>query len=131
MDENNNPFAGPMLPLSLLAATAILFLMAQNASIDQGTDVMKWQSTSADNLLKKLAENKTNLEASVEKSKPLVAQSEQSQKQFLDLMKELNEIAVAGDKDAKLIIDNYGIKVADQPPAEEGKKAGETEKKPE
>jgi DNA repair ATPase RecN len=49
----------------------------------------------------------------VDKRKPLVEQSEKLQQQFSDLMKELNELALTGDADAKQIISAYGVQVND------------------
>jgi len=38
------------------------------------------------------------------------------------LMKDVNDLAVKGDDDAKKIIVGYGIKIADTPPAADAKK---------
>ena len=50
-------------------------------------------------------------EKTVEKNKPLVAQSAATQAQFTSMMTELDQLAKAGDKDADIIIKGYGIKV--------------------
>ena len=110
-DNRSNPFIGSLLPLTLLGAAAIMFFMAQLGSIKQGTASMEWQDKNADKVIKNLKDAQTQLTENVEKRKLLVAQSEQLQKQFSELMKELDVLARGGDKDADLIIKGYGIKV--------------------
>ena len=116
-ESNQSSFVSAHLPLTLLAGAAVLFFLSQLGSIGQGTDSMKWQSENADKVIKNLGEAKETLDKNVETRKALVAQSEQLQKQFTDLMKELDELARGGDKDADLIIKGYGIKVNDGPAA--------------
>ena len=119
-ESNRNPFLSAHLPLTLLAIAAIMFFASQLGGIKQGSKNMKWQSENADKVLKNLTEANTTLEKNVETRKALVAQSEQLQKQFSDLMKELDELGRAGDKDADLIIKTYGIKINDPTPSSGG-----------
>jgi hypothetical protein len=114
-EPNPNPFVSAHLPLTLLGAAAIMFFVAQLGNISQGTDNMRWQSTNADKVIKSLTEARETLDKNVETRKALVAQSEQLQKQFTDLMKELDVLARGGDKDADMIIKGYGIKVNEPP----------------
>jgi hypothetical protein len=114
-EPNRNPFISSHLPLTLLGLAAVMFFVAQLGNISQGTENMRWQSTNADKVIKNLAEARDTLEKNVETRKALVAQSEQLQKQFTDLMKELDVLARGGDKDADMIIKGYGIKVNDPP----------------
>jgi hypothetical protein len=111
IEENRNPFIGSLLPLTLLGAAAIMFFAGQLGSIKQGTAAMEWQDKNADKSIKNLTEANEQLTKNVEARKALVAQSEQLQKQFTDLMKELDILARGGDKDADMIIKGYGIKV--------------------
>jgi hypothetical protein len=122
-----NPFISSHLPLTLLGAAAIMFLAAQLGSIRQGTSNMKWQLENADKVIKSLTEAQKQLNTNVETRKALVAQSEQLQKQFTDLMKELDELSRGGDKDAEMIIKGYGIKV-NEPPASNSTPAPAAEK---
>jgi hypothetical protein len=110
-ESNQSPFISAHLPLTLLAAAAVMFFVAQLSSIDQGTSSMNWQLGQTEKVIKNLTEARATLEKNVESRKALVAQSEQLQKQFTDLMKELDELARGGDKDAEMIIKGYGIKV--------------------
>lgn len=113
MDENNNSFTGPLLPLTLLTLAVALYFLSQLGSVRQSTQTMAWQDERADKLIDKLTESQATLTKSVEANNPLVAQSEQTQKQFSEIVKELDEIARGGDKDAETIIKGYGIKVND------------------
>lgn len=122
-EPNHNMFAGPHLPLTLLAGAAIMFFASQLGGIKQGSENMNWQLKSADKAIKTLDEGSKTLDENIEKRKALVAQSEQLQKQFTDLMKELDEVARGGDKDAEMIIKGYGIKV-NEPPAGAAAPAG-------
>jgi hypothetical protein len=110
-----SPFISTHLPLTLLGLAAVMFFVAQLGNIRQGTDNMAWQSTNADKVIKSLSEARDTLDKNIETRKALVAQSEQLQKQFTDLMKELDVLARGGDKDAEMIIKGYGIKVNDAP----------------
>ena len=110
-EDNRSPFINSLLPLTLLGAAAIMYFVAQLGSIKQGTAAMEWQDKNADKSIKSFTEGREQLEKNVEARKALVAQSEQLQKQFTDLMKELDVLARGGDKDAEMIIKGYGIKV--------------------
>ncbi len=111
--ETRNPFFSVHIPITLIAIALSLFFAMQNKSISQNDDRMKWQHANADKAIKSYQEAKATLEKNVEERKALVAQSEQTQKQFTDMMKELNDLARGGDKDAEKVITGYGIKIND------------------
>jgi hypothetical protein len=115
IEANRNPFISSLLPLTLLGLAAIMFFVAQLGNIRQGSENMEWQSKNADKVIENLTEARATLEKNTETRKALVAQSEQLQKQFTDLMKELDVLARGGDKDAEMIIKGYGIKVNEPP----------------
>ena len=119
--ENNNPFLSIHVPVALVALALSVLFMSQIKGVSTATDTMKWQSTNADKQIAALKDNKEKLAKAIEERKPLVAQSEQLQKTFTDLMKDVNDLAVKGDEDAKKIILGYGIKIADNPAAAEKK----------
>ena len=120
-EPNQTSFFGPHLPLTLLSGAAIMFFASQLSSINQGSENMKWQLTTADKAITNLTTAKDALKGvDSDERKSLVAQSQQSQKQFTDLMKELDELRRAGDKDAELIIKGYGIQVNDPTPSTGG-----------
>jgi hypothetical protein len=121
-EPNQTSFFGPHLPLTLISGAAIMFFASQLSSISQGSESMKWQHANAEKALKNLTEAKATLIKNVdgEERKALVAQSQQLQKQFTDLMKELDELRRSGDKDAEQIIKGYGIQVNDPAPSAGG-----------
>lgn len=106
MDNQNeqNPFLSVHIPIALVAlALSVLFFNQIKAS-GQATETMKWQSDNADKQIRELKENTDKLNAAIEQQKSSVAQSEQTQKQFSDLMKDLDELSRGGDKDAQQVM---------------------------
>ena len=120
--EPTNPFISIHVPVALVALALAVLFFSQIKGVGTATDTMKWQSANADKQIVALKDNKEKLAKAVEERKPLVAQSEGLQKTFTDLMKDVNDLAVKGDEDAKKIIVGYGIKIADNPAAPDAKK---------
>jgi len=120
--EPTNPFISLHVPVALVALALSVLFFSQIKGVGTATDTMKWQSANADKQIAALKDNKEKLAKAVEERKPLVAQSESLQKTFTDLMKDVNDLAVKGDEDAKKIIVGYGIKIADNPAATDAKK---------
>jgi len=110
-DEPTNPFVSIHTPVALVALALSVLFFSQIKGVGTATTTMKWQSDNATKQIIALKENREKLTRAIEERRALVAQSEQTQKQFTDLMKEVDELARGGDKDAKTIIDGYGIKV--------------------
>ena len=119
--ENTNPFISIHVPVALVALALSVLFMSQIKGVSTATDTMKWQSTNADKQIAALKDNKEKLAKAIEERGLLVKQSEALQKTFTDLMKDVNDLAVKGDEDAKKIILGYGIKIADNPAAAEKK----------
>lgn len=110
-NEQDNPFISVYTPVALVALALSVLFFSQIKGVGTATENMRWQSSNADKQIFALKDNRERLARAIEERRPLVAQSEQTQKQFTDLMKEVDELARGGDKDAKTIIDGYGIKV--------------------
>lgn len=120
-----NPFLSIHLPLTFLSLGLALFFLGQSKAVKQqereamqekeghpwAFDNLKWRKETGEKQLKAMQEAKETLEKTVEKNKPLVAQSAATQAQFTSMMTELDQLAKAGDKDADIIIKGYGIKV--------------------
>ena len=119
--ENTNPFISIHVPVALVALALSVLFMSQIKGVSTATDTMKWQSTNADKQIAALKDNKEKLAKAIEERGLLVKQSEALQKTFTELMKDVNDLAVKGDEDAKKIIVGYGIKIADNPAAAEKK----------
>lgn len=124
-EENSNPLVNLYVPAALLGLALCVFFFGQIKGAGQGATALKWQNDNADKQIATLRENRDKIAKTIEERKALVEQSEQTQKQFTDLMTEVDLLARGGDKDAKLIIEGYQIKVNDKPAA----KGGEDEKK--
>ncbi len=98
------PVALAALSLCILAFTQLIgFRTATETEIA----AMKWQSSTADKQIASLRESSAKLAKTMEEKKPLVNQSEETQKQFSDVMKDMDALARAGDEDAKSIMGLY------------------------
>ena len=128
-----NPFLSVHLPLTFISVALALFFVGESKSVNNdiaqakletngrkwAQDNLVWRKTTGEKGLKDLLEAKDRLEKAVEERKALVDQSTATQAQFTSVMKELDELAKGGDKDAALIITSYGVKVNDaEKPAE-------------
>jgi|GEM_PF-2369840 len=102
------------VPLTLLALAFAFFLLLQQSAIQQSKETMKVQLAALETRSKNLKESNEKLDKSIEDRKALVDQSEQTQKLFTEIMADLIELAKE-DKEAKAIVDGYGIRVT--PPA--------------
>ena len=106
MDSQNdkNPFLSVHTPIALVALALCMLFFNQIKGSGQSIENMKWQSGNADKQIAELRQNTDKLSAAIEQQKPSVAQSEQTQKQFTDLIKDLDELARGGDKDAQQVM---------------------------
>ena len=128
-----NPFISVHLPLTFLAVGLALFFAGESKSVNAdiaqakfeaggrkwAQDNLVWRKMTGEKGLKDLQEAKDRLDKAVDERKELVAQSTATQAQFTSVMKELDELAKAGDKDAALIMTSYGVKVNDNAKAAE------------
>lgn len=110
-DEPTNPFVSIHTPVALVSLALSVLFFSQIKGVGTASDTMRWQSSNADKQIFALKDNREKLANAIEERKALVAQSEQTQRQFTELMREVDELARGGDKDAKTIIEGYGIKV--------------------
>ncbi|MEO6786434.1 MAG: hypothetical protein ABI318_09910 [Chthoniobacteraceae bacterium] len=120
--EPRNPFISLHVPVALVALSLSILFFGQIKGVGTATDTMKWQSTTADKQIVSLKDAREKLSKGIEERKPLVSTSEDTQKQFTELMKDVDALARSGDKDAEMIIKGYNIKIADGAPAPEAKK---------
>jgi hypothetical protein len=126
MDENEdptNPFVSIHTPVALVALALSVLFFSQVKGVGTASETMRWQAQNADKQIFALKDNRERLARTIEERKTLVAQSEQTQRQFTDLMKEVDALARGGDKDAKTIIEGYGIKVTEPGAAAPGASA--------
>jgi hypothetical protein len=137
MDEYDNPnpknssdITAILLALTLtfVSLAGALYFASQLGSINQGITAMKWQTEHTDKLITAVTKQHDELVKNIEILRPQAATSEQTQKQFAEIMKELDEMARAGDKEAEMIIKTYGVKVNDND-KKDGEKTEKTEEK--
>ncbi len=110
--EPRNPFISVHTPVALVALAISMLFFSQIKGVGTSNETMKWQTANADKQIAALKDNNEKLAKALEERKPLVAQSEELQKTFTEMMKDVNAIAEK-DEDAKKIILGYGIKIAD------------------
>lgn len=120
--ENSNPFVSIHVPVALVALAISMLFFSQIRGVSTSNETVKWQSATADKQIAAYKELKERNAKAIVDGQPIVAQSQEFQKTFTEMMKEMNDAANKGNENAKKIIDGYGIKVADAPKAPEGKK---------
>ena len=117
MDDqtDSNPFISVHTPIALVALALSALFFGQIKGTSQATESMKWQSSNADKQIQNYREALLKLDKVIGDQGANTTQAEQTQKQFSDLMKDINDMAVAGDKDAIALMNiaaNSGIKYA-------------------
>ncbi len=120
--DNSNPFVSIHVPVALLALAISMLFFSQIKGVATSTETIKWQSGNADKQIAAYKDGKEKLTKAIAERQPIVAQSEELQKNFTEMMKEVKASADKGNENAKKIINGYGIQVADAPKAAEGKK---------
>ena len=102
MDDqtDSNPFISVYTPIALVALALAALFFGQIKGASQAKESMAWQSTNADKQITALRENTLKYEDAITKQKVSVTTSEQTQKQFSDFMKDLNDLATGSDKEA-------------------------------
>lgn len=115
--SGDNPFISLHTPIALVAFALSVLFFGQIKGASASSEALRFQAGNLDKQILGLKDARERLGRSIEERKVLVAQSESTQKQFTDIMKEVDELAKKGDEDAKRIIDGYGIKVNEPAPA--------------
>ena len=113
--EPSNPFVSIHVPIALLALAISMLFFSQIKGVATSTDTIKWQSGNADKQTAAYKDANVKLDAAIKERQPLVSQSEDLQKNFTEMMKEVKAAADKDNENAKKIINGYGIKVADDP----------------
>ena len=117
MDDqtDSNPFISVHTPIALVALALSALFFGQIKGTSQATESMKWQSSNADKQIQNYREALLKLDKVIGDQGANTTQAEQTQKQFSDFMKDINDMAVAGDKDAIALMNiaaQAGIKYA-------------------
>ena len=112
-ENENNPFISIHVPVALVALALSSLFFSQIKGAATGKETLELQASTADKQIAALKENHEKLAKAVEDRATLVKQSEDTQKKFTELLKDVDTLARGGDEDAKKIITGYGIKIAD------------------
>ncbi len=105
------------LPIALIALALAIGFFADLRSAGKQAEIMRWQQGNLDRQREALSSGKREFAALIVKNDDVVRQAQQIQAQYTNLFSDLIDLA-KDDKDAKEIVDKWGIKRAGQPGAE-------------
>ena len=121
MDENEfstepaaPSFLGSLhLPLALIGLAMAISLFSELRGAGKQSEIMKWQLSGLDRQTESLSSGKRELAALIMKNDEVVRQAQQIQGQYTNMFSDLIDLA-KDDKDAKEIVDKWGIKRSGQ-----------------
>lgn len=118
--SSSSSFLGSIhLPVALIALALAIGLFAELRAAGKQSEIMKWQLSNLDRQTEALSNGKRELAALIMKNDEVVRQAQQIQGQYTSMFSDLIDLAKE-DKDAKEIVDKWGIKRAggqEAPPA--------------
>jgi CHASE3 domain sensor protein len=127
MDNPDRPSGlSTHIPIAILALALAAYFAMELRSSSKQAEIMKWQLDNLDKQTENLKEAQKQLGDLITKQDSTVKQAEQIQARYVDLFKDLLELAKE-DKDAKEVVDQWKIQMNE--PAPEAKPADEKEKK--
>ncbi len=112
------------VPVAILSAALAISFAVQLRNTSKQAEIMRWQLGNLDKQTENLKVAQKQFADTLTKSEDTVKQADQIQGQYINLFKDLLELA-KDDKDAKEIVDKLGVKLAETPKtdaAAEGKK---------
>jgi cell shape-determining protein MreC len=115
------------IPVAILSAAVAIFFGVQLRNTSKQTEIMRWQLSNLDKQTENLKKAQQQFTEALTNSEETVKQADQIQKQYISLFQDLLELS-KDDKDAKEIVDKFGIKRTD-PPKTEAAPAADAEKK--
>ncbi len=101
------------LPLTLIAVALAINFFSDLRTAGKQAEIMKWQLTNLDRQTETLSNAKRELGGLIANNDQVVRQAQQIQGQYTNLFSDLIDLA-KDDKDAKEIVDKWGIKRAGQ-----------------
>lgn len=101
------------LPLALVALALAIGLFSELRAAGKQAEIMRWQLSNLDRQTEALSSGKRELAGLIMKNDEVVRQAQQIQGQYTNLFSDLIELS-KDDKDAKEIVDKWGIKRAGQ-----------------
>ena len=112
------------VPVAFLSAALAFSFAVQLRNTSKQAEIMRWQLGNLDKQTENLKAAQKQFAETLTKSEDTVKQADQIQGQYINLFKDLLELA-KDDKDAKEIVDKLGVKLSEPPKtdaAAEGKK---------
>lgn len=112
------------VPVAFLSAALAISFAVQLRNTSKQAEIMRWQLGNLDKQTENLKAAQKQFAETLTKSEDTVKQADQIQGQYINLFKDLLELA-KDDKDAKEIVDKLGVKLSEPSKtdaAAEGKK---------
>ena len=106
------------VPVAILATAVAIFFAVQLRNTSKQSEIMRWQLGNLDKQTENLKTAQKQYAEALTNSEDTVKQAAQMEKQYIDLFKDLLDLA-KDDKDAKEVVDKFGIKLNDPPKTEE------------
>jgi len=104
------------LPVALIALALAINFFSDLRNASKQAEIMRWQLSGLDRQTEALSSGKRELSAMIMKNDEVVRQAQQIQGQYTNLFGDLIDLA-KDDKDAKEIVDKWGIKRSGEAPA--------------
>ena len=98
------------LPFGILALAFAIFIGVELRSAGKQADVMKWQLSNLDKQADALKSAQAQLSDLIVQRNEVVKNANSVQGQYMNLFNELIDMSVKGDKDAKEVVEKWGIK---------------------
>jgi predicted transcriptional regulator len=102
------------VPVAILAGAVAIYFGVQIRNTSKQTEIMRWQLGNLDKQAENLKNAQKQYSDALVRSEDTVKQADQIQKQYVDLFNDLLDLA-KDDKDAKEVVDKFGIKRTDAP----------------
>ncbi|MEO7319716.1 MAG: hypothetical protein ABIZ56_12060 [Chthoniobacteraceae bacterium] len=102
------------VPVAILSAALAIYFAVQLRNTSKQAEIMRWQLGNLDKQTENLKTTQKQFAETLVKSEDTVKQADQIQGQYVNLFKDLLELA-KDDKDAKEIVDKLGVKLNEPP----------------
>ena len=115
------------VPVAILSTALAIYFGVQLRNTSKQSEIMRWQLGNLDKQTENLKTAQKQFADTLVKSEETVKQADQIQGQYVNLFKDLLELA-KDDKDAKEVVDKLGLKLNETPKAD-ATPAADAEKK--
>lgn len=112
--SSHSPGLSIHIPVAILSAALAISFAVQLRNTSKQAEIMRWQLGNLDKQTENLKAAQKQFAETLTKSEDTVKQADQIQGQYINLFKDLLELA-KDDKDAKEIVDKLGVKLNEPP----------------